>query len=401
MMEWIRKNDVFTKALSVACAILMWSYVMGSTDHELKETYSRIIVDFTGMDSLTQNDLLITSGTPAAVSFTLYGQGDKLTMVDEDSITATADLSSITSPGTYNIKYQVNTNVDGVTIKKITQTLPIVVERITSKPVPVELNLTGALPEGYILDKRTLRPDAVTVTGPEITLNKIVKAVASYDISELKETSEATLSYKLVDSEGDEVTSSFLSVNTSAVQATLDVRQTGEIPFVLKTNNYGFITEELFEISIDPPSVKINGDPEVVSTLNHIDVGNVNLETIVRSGLFEFELPVILPNGVTSEQNISSVKVKVEPVGIKKIELIIDKEALPESADFKYVSDIVVNGWTVEGREDELGAASVDIQLSYEPEELVSGLNEIPAKIISLDDQFLVVGTYTVVVEVP
>ncbi|MEA4920590.1 MAG: CdaR family protein [Clostridiaceae bacterium] len=401
MIEWMRKNDIASKALSVGFALFLWFYVVSTTNPDMTQTFTKVAVDFTGTEALSENDLIITEGRHSTVSFKVSGKSERIAMLDSDRLSVSADLSNITSPGNYNLKYQVTTSVTDVTINKITETIPIYVDRIISKSVPVKVTFSGTLADGYISDNYSVTPDAITVKGPEQLLDTIVSAAATYDISALKSSADTTLIYTLVNSKGEEVKSPYITVDAPSIKLSLAVSQTGNIPFVLTVNDFGFITKDLVKITIEPSSIKISGSPDVVSMLNQIDLGSISLETIFESGLFELELPVILPNGVTSDDNITSVKVAVEPVGITKTSLEITKDMMPESSYFRYVSNLSVTVWTTEDHASSISADNIDVSLSYYPENLHEGLNEISATVTSLDDKMVIVGEYSVIVEVP
>ncbi|MDD6316667.1 MAG: CdaR family protein [Clostridia bacterium] len=401
MMDWMRKNDVFTRLFALACAFLLWLYVVSSTNPDMSQTFSKVPVEFVGTEMLSNNDLVIIEGGQSTVAFKVSGKSDRVSTVEQDSVRVTADVSNITAPGTYNLKYQVSTSVSDITINKITSSVTIVVDRMVSQTVPIDLTLSGKLDEGYILDKSTMKPDAITVTAPQSVLDTIVSAKAAYDISGLRESMETTIGYALINSSGAEVKSPYLTTNTPSIQLALNIRQTGEIPLLLNVIDFGFITDEVVDITLEPASIKINGNPEIVSTLNHIDIGSINLETIFTSEEFTFDLPVILPNGVTSEENVSSVRVTIDTTGLKKTTLRISSDSLPESTAFDYVSDLSVEVWTTENHTASLSARSVDVELSYYPDDLKEGFNEIPIVVTAVDESVVVVGEYSVVVEVP
>lgn len=402
MMEWIKKNDIASKILSVACAVLLWFYVVSSTNPDMTQTYSRVEVELTGMESLVSNNLVIVNGSQSTVSFRVSGQSERISMVSvNDGLTVTADLSNITSPGEYDIKYQVISSVTDLTISKITPVITIEVDRIVSKSVPVDLSIKGNLQNGFVSDNLVLTPDAITVTGPEKLLDTIVSAKAFFDISSITMTTEATLSYTLINSEGEEVKSSLMTVDTPSVKLSYGVRQTGEIPFMVTVNSFGFIDSNMVDITLEPETVKVSGSPDVVSTLNRIDLGSINLEQIFENETFEFELPVILPNGVTAGDAVTSVKVTVTPKELTKATIELTRDILPESSLFQYASDLIITVWTTEDNLSTLSADSVDIFLSYSEGDLVQGLNELTVTITPVNDDIVIVGDYTIVVEVP
>ena len=401
MMEWMRKNDVFTRLLSLLCAVGLWFYVVNSKDVENELPVSQFPVEFTGVEMLSNNDLIIIEGARSTVAFEIKGKTSKLSGIDLDLVRASADLSSIHSPGTYDIKYQISTSIPGISFNKLITSVRIVVDRMATKSVPVELTLGGKMADGYVLDSYALKPDAITVTAPQSVLDTIVSAKTAYDISSLEETSVATIGYALLDAEGNEVKSSYMSVNTPSVELTMSVRQSGEIPLVLNINDYGFITADDVDIKMEPESIKVKGSPEIVSTLNHIDIGTINLETIFENENFEFELPLILPNGISAEADIAKVKVTVDPKNLEKATIKIAAEDLPQSEMFSYVSDLAIHVWAEKNHVGSLNANSVNIEVSFDSDSLQEGFNELPVKVTALDSKINVIGGYTVVVDVP
>lgn len=401
MMEWMRKNDVFTRLLSLLCAVGLWFYVVNSKDVENELPVSQFPVEFTGVEMLSNNDLIIIEGARSTVAFEIKGKTSKLSGIDLDLVRASADLSSIHSPGTYDIKYQISTSIPGISFNKLITSVRIVVDRMATKSVPVELTLGGKMADGYVLDSYALKPDAITVTAPQSVLDTIVSAKAAYDISSLEETSVATIGYALLDAEGNEVKSSYMSVNTPSVELTMSVRQSGEIPLVLNINDYGFITADDVDIKMEPESIKVKGSPEIVSTLNHIDIGTINLETVFENEEFEFELPLILPNGISTEAEITKVKVTIDPKDIEKATVKIAAENLPQSEMFTYVSDLSIDVWAEKNHVGSLNANSVNIEVSFDSDSLQEGFNELPVKVTALDSKINVIGGYTVVVDVP
>ncbi len=402
MMEWIKKHDVVAKAASLLFAFFLWLFVISSQGMEMTKTFSRVAVDLKGIDSLTANNLVMTSGSQSAVTFKVTGSSDRIAMlIDNDGLSVTADLSSITEPGEYDVRYQVTSTVSEVTISKVTPSIKIVVDRLISKSFPIDLTLTGILQDGYVFDSYALTPDAVTVTGPEHVLETIVSAPASFDISDVRSTVTSTLAYTLLGADGAEVRSSQIHVDTPSIKLTYSVRQRGEIPLMLDVSDYGFINDSMVDIELSPATVKVSGAPDVVSTLNRIDLGTVSLEQVFEESRYELTMPLVLPNGVTSDDGVTSVKVTIRPTEVVKANIELPRDVLPASEDFTYASDLIVTVWTTDLKAPSLGPDSIDLTLSYDASELAVGLNELPVRVTPLERQMIVIGEYTVVVEVP
>lgn len=402
MMEWIKKNDIGPKAAALLMAFLLWLFLVSGRDVNMSKTFSRVPVDLRGVDSLTANNLILTGGSQSTVSFRVTGSSDRIAMLsDNDGLTVTADLSGITEPGEYDLKYQVTASTSEVTISKITASVPVVVDRLISKSVPVDLELSGTLQSGYVSDGYSLDPDAVTVTGPAQVLDTIVSAAADFDISDVRASTQTTLSYTLIDASGEEVKSSLLRVDTPSVRLTYIVRQRGEIPLIINATPYGFINSDLVDITLEPATIRVSGLPDVVSTLNQIDLGTLSLEQVFENEQYVYTRPLVLPNGVTSDDAVTTVCVTVTPKDVVKANIELTRDLLPQSEDFTYASDLIVTVWTTADSARSLSSGDVDVTLSYRSEELTPGLNEIPVKVTPLNNQMILIGDYTIVVEVP
>ncbi len=401
MMDWLRKNDIMLKLLSLACAVLLWLYVISSTNPDMTQTYSRVAVDLLGTESLTANNLVITDGSHSTVSFKVTGKSERIAMVSENGgLTVTADLSNITVPGVYDVKYQVTSSISDLTISKITPTISIEVDRVVSQSIPVDLQLSGELQDGFVSDNFVLTPDAITVRGPEKLLDTIKSAVAVFDVSTVKTTTETTLAYTLVDENGIEIKNSLITADTPSVRLSYGVRQVGEVPLVLNVNSFGFITSDFVDVSIEPSSIKVSGSPDVVSTLNRIDLGSVNLEQVFDNENFEFDLPVVLPNGIAADTAVTQAHVTITPKELVKTTVEISRDALPQNDLFQYESDLTVTVWTTQDNLASVGASSLNVALSYSEDSLEPGLNEIQASVTPADSKVVVVGDYSVMVGV-
>lgn len=401
MMDWLRKNDIMLKLLSLACAVLLWLYVISSTNPDMTQTYSRVAVDLLGTESLTANNLVITDGSHSTVSFKVTGKSERIAMVSENGgLTVTADLSNITVPGVYDVKYQVISSISDLTISKITPTISIEVDRVVSQSIPVDLQLSGELQDGFVSDNFVLTPDAITVRGPEKLLDTIKSAVAVFDVSTVKTTTETTLAYTLVDENGIEIKNSLITADTPSVRLSYGVRQVGEVPLVLNVNSFGFITSDFVDVSIEPSSIKVSGSPDVVSTLNRIDLGSVNLEQVFDNENFEFDLPVVLPNGIAADTAVTQAHVTITPKELVKTTVEISRDALPQNDLFQYESDLTVTVWTTQDNLASVGVSSLNVALSYSEDSLEPGLNEIQASVTPADSKVVVVGDYSVMVGV-
>ena len=88
MMEWIKKHDVVTKVFSLLVAIVLWMYVIESTDAPGTKRFTNVDIQFQGIETLQENGLTILEGADATVSVEVTGERKKLNQVERDNLMA-------------------------------------------------------------------------------------------------------------------------------------------------------------------------------------------------------------------------------------------------------------------------------------------------------------------------
>lgn len=88
-------------------SVFLWLYVVTVVDpNDTKVVYS-VPVTYENMTSLTDNNLVMTSGQNATVTLKFYGRRSDLNNLTSESLTVTADVSRIKSEGEQNLRYTV------------------------------------------------------------------------------------------------------------------------------------------------------------------------------------------------------------------------------------------------------------------------------------------------------
>jgi hypothetical protein len=86
----------------------------------------------------------------------------------------------------------------------------------------------------------------------------------------------------------------------------------------------------------------IYGEPSDVEPINFIDLGMVNVDTLVSQDISEVTLPVILPNGLYCDDYPSSVTVKVSYPGLTVKEIRIPNEYFADISGYEYADSYIV-----------------------------------------------------------
>lgn len=399
MMEWIRKHDIITKVLSLFVAFLLWIYVIDANDPEETKSYRGIGIQILGTEELKNNGLTILEGADTTVKLILTGKRTKLNSIEPDKLTATVDVSSITTAGEYNLTYMAKVSgVDGVTIKRDPNQITLKIDRIINKSVPVKLDIQGTPPEGYLLDSDyVLSPDAVDVQGPEKELENISYAYASINVAEMKQISTVKLSYVLMDENGQEVEMKNIVLPNPSISATFTVHKAGDVPLTIGLAPIPGVPESVVSYTIEPSSVRVKGTADKLATVNSINVGSVSLINLIEQGKTEITLPLILPNGITSDDAPGEVTVKFDfsRLGDKTLTIPAERFATQEgfaynteSLDVRVVGmDQVVSTLTAE-----------DITVSFDSTGLEDGEHTVTAIVTSNAEDVAILGKYEITV---
>ena len=128
--------------------------------------------------------LELIEGEDTTVTVSLRGQSKSVGEVRVSQITATVDISGLTEANEYDLPVTVSVSKSGVETNYVNPgKVHVRVDRVESKDVPVEVNVTGTPDDGYRAGKPTTATKKVTVSGPATDLAQVSKAVAAVDVT--------------------------------------------------------------------------------------------------------------------------------------------------------------------------------------------------------------------------
>jgi YbbR domain-containing protein len=186
------------KTLALFAAIGLW-YNFAS-EPELATIVS-IPVDYKNFPK----DLVISSNIVDSVAVEARGPASRLREMQETRVAAVIDFASVHSPGerTFTLTGAELRPPRGVTlVRAIPEQLRFHFERQTTGKLQVDVAFSGTLPRGYVMDKVTVDPPELVVTGPESRVLAAHKLLTDpFDLSRAESNSEQELSTYIGDSE--------------------------------------------------------------------------------------------------------------------------------------------------------------------------------------------------------
>ena len=328
----MKKNKATSILLSVVIAFGMWLYVVSTISQEHEDTFYNIPVVLTGESVLAENDFMITSNTDFKVALTISGNRSELSKINSGNITVKADVSNIKEAGeriplAYTVTYpgDVAENSLLVEVKNPQYVYLDVEKRISNKPVPVEIQWEGALPEGFMTDKenRVLDVEEILITGPASVTDRIKKAVIEVDLTNQRGSISQDYRYTLCDAEGRAVDASRIVTNVAEVHLDVTIQMVREIPLRLDIIYGGGAAESNTTVNIDPGTIRLAGGEAVLENLGEsILLGKIDLSLIDEFQTLTF--PINLPEGVTNLSNVTEAAVSIRFAGLTTKKFTVD-----------------------------------------------------------------------------
>lgn len=215
------------KLLCLAMAVILWGVLVSQdTAVPRPKTIKNVKVTATNTSSLRQNGFIVVSGLED------LGTRDIQVQVPQKYYNAAApthysvrlDLSQIREAGEQTVALtgtSTNTTMYGSVSHISNPQVQIVVEEYETRTrIPVQLIVTGEGPEGLYASNPICDPDTVDIGGPKSIVDRVVRCVATYDMSALSDTPgtvRTSVSFSFQDMEGNELDDTNLTVTTQSV----------------------------------------------------------------------------------------------------------------------------------------------------------------------------------------
>ena len=361
------KSKAFSILVSLVVAIGLWAYVVTVVTPEDSQWVNRIPVTFSNEDGLfSDRNLVLSSGRDATVDLRLYGRRQDLLKLNSGSITITADLSQVTGAGEWRLPYTVNfpenvTSNDISVEDRSTYYISVSVDKQETSEVEIRAIFQGDVAEGYTTEPIELEYDSLEISGPRESVTRVKYAQVILSRTNVSRTVSDNLSFSLMDEndepvEDDDIRCTVDGVTVERIGVMMPVYMLKDVPLRVELIEGGGATEDHATTKIEPSSLQLKGDPELLSGLNSINLGTVDLASIQTSVTQEFT--VVIPDGLTNMTGNTTAMVTVELKNLK-------------TKTFRVTNIEYVN--TPEGLAAKLGTISLEVQLRG-PEETINAL---------------------------
>lgn len=324
--------------VSILASVLLWMYVVSYENKEVNNSVSGIEVEYIGADEiLADRQLVVTDGYNRTVDLTLFGKRSVVAQITRSDIRITVDLRDIRMAGEYDRVYTVEFptlakgSEDIFILSKTPDYITVKIDKMAAKPVEVMGDFDGSVAEGYMREPIQYEPETIEVQGPAELVSRIKYAHVVVQRENLTRTVSGIVDFELVDENGAVISGDGLTSDVQAVKYTVPIVMVKDVMLDVDIIAGGGAAEENAFVEIDPPTVTLTGDADILNSINRISLGSVDLSEFSSGYSKTYTIP--LPNNVHNLSGVTEADVEVTIKGL------ITKRVIATNIEMSNVSE--------------------------------------------------------------
>lgn len=308
-----RNEKLIAKILCVLAAIILWFYVVMTDTTTDEKVFSGISVDIRGRDRIEDTlGLTIISGYDLTVDVTVKGPRADINRLTVDDVKAYIDMKTVDGAGEYTLPIRTSLP-NGITAGALSANyMTVYVDKRTTISVPVKIVTSQVIEADFTMGTPEPSIETVNVSGPEEVLRTIDHAEASFDLGRVSKTLISTGKLTLVDANGNEINDPYVRLQTSEVTVRFPVYIYRDFDLKVDTK-YGYYDSTNSRITISPASIQVRGDPDVISSMDSVSLGQIDEKKI--TGDETKNMAIMLPDGVENLSGTTTATVTITQIG--------------------------------------------------------------------------------------
>ncbi len=354
-IEKLFYSNKFVAVFSVVSSFALWILVSSSSAESVSVTISDIPVDISLSESAVQDGLRVFSGQDITARVEVSGSRMVVGQLTKNNIQITSSQSSntIMSPGNYTLELsakKVGLLNDYEIVSDVKPSfVTVMVDRYREAEYDIEPQIDFNAKEGYFVGNTIVSEPKVKISGPETEISKIKKVVVRGNISgEINETTNLKLPIILCDAYGQSINSETIKTDFSEVQVSVPILMRKDIKVEPNFSNVPSginLSKNEYKdlIKINPSKLEIAGPENIVSEMSKVLLQTIDFTTLNTQNR-KFELPIILPQGCRSLNNIYNAQIEVNMSLFKEKTLNINRfsfKGIPASKSAKVYNDSI------------------------------------------------------------
>lgn len=276
-------HNLGLKIVAVVAAILLWLINVNLNNPLSNQQISNLSVQMINTGYITsQGKTFKVMENTDTVRLTVRAPKNVLSEISRESFSLRADFSKITEENTVPIEWVLNDRtlegeLESVHLDK--EYVKLQVENHRSRQLAITVVKTGSLPAGYVTGRTDTETNMMSISGPESVLSTVAKAAVEVSLDSVTSDVEIVAKIRLLDADGNEVTSSDIQKSIQDVKVTIPVYPTKEVPIRYGSSGSvedGYVLTGLAAAS--PATVLIAGKENAINNVEEIVIPETELD---------------------------------------------------------------------------------------------------------------------------
>lgn len=324
-------HNLGLKLIALLFSAVLW---MVATDINDPLKYDRfyVSVQLVNTGSITaQNKTYKVLDNTDMVWVRVDGPSSVLSNISKDNVVARADLSKLSEDDTAEIEVSLNdksleSDIEGIKAERTYVQLEI--EEKKTEQLSVEVVKTGTLPDGYTTGKISTDTNTISISGPASVIDPVKRAVVEVSMDGVISDINMQTQIKLLDEEGNEISSSNIKKNIESVKVTVPILKTKEVPVSYQTTGTpedGYVMTG--NTTCVPGTIVIAGKESALAEIDEIEIPASELdvtdatESVTKTVDIRKYLPANISLGDDSANGNVVLSVEIEAIRRKTISL--------------------------------------------------------------------------------
>jgi YbbR domain-containing protein len=313
--------------VALVAAVALWVAVTESENPKVVHEFQAAIPIKTVN---VADGLAVASLSQQAVQVRVSAPEDVFSRLSAANFSAQVDLTGVRDPKSSQIVLVEVIGEPDASIVDVSPTfVDVTLENETSKDVPVKVNRTGPLPQGFSVTATEANPATVRVTGATSLVQFVQSADIDVNVTGLRANLQRQGTLTARDASGADVPRVTLEPASAEVKLTVVPQETRIVlPVVVQPQGSVADGYNITSVTADPQTVEVSGQLDILQgltslTTEPIDVSGAKAD-LTRS------LKLRVPANVTASRDSVSVTIKVAPAqGTKAVIVAPDLTDVP------------------------------------------------------------------------
>lgn len=320
MKEKLTRN-LGLKILSLFMAVFIWLIILNIADPIRQKSFYNIPVTKINENVISQKDKVYEVVSGDTVDVTIKAKRSVMENLHSSDIKAVADLSELSLVNAVQIKVSVpGHDRDIVDISQDISTMKVSLENLKTEQFRINVVTQGKVASGYYIKDRTTSPNIIQVSGAQTVINQIKEVVVEMDVSNRRESFEASAVPKVYDKNGTLMDSDKLNLNYDAVDVTINLLQTKTVMLYIEVTGTPYPGYKYVDLEYEPKQVVIAGEKDELDKVQYI-MGEYNIDNQKEDIEDQVNIADFIKNDVIliDDNQTAVINVKIERLDSKEL----------------------------------------------------------------------------------